>query len=443
MKKAVSEVIVAGGGLAGVEAALTLARHGVPVTIYEMRPAKMTPAHTTDLLAELVCSNSLKGTDPLTAHGILKREMEALGSVVLSAASRCRIPAGKALAVDRTAFAEAVTETVSRHPNITIRREELTSIDPDRLTIVATGPLTSDAMAGCIASLTGTPRLHFYDAISPVVDAQSIDMEHAFFASRWDAPSMDYLNCPLDETTYRTFVSELLKADRTKAHLFEDARYFEACLPVEVLAGRGADALRFGPMRPVGLLDPRTGRRPFAVVQLRRENLAGDAYTMVGFQTRLTYPEQKRVISLIPALRHAEFFRFGSIHRNTYVDSPQVLNRDLSLKAAGNVYLAGQITGVEGYVESSATGIVAGLSVLARIKDAAFSPPGPETAIGALIAYITSPTQAPFQPSNINFGIMAALDAPRKRRAELLSSRALSSFERWMENTMRALGERA
>jgi methylenetetrahydrofolate--tRNA-(uracil-5-)-methyltransferase len=435
------EVTIVGGGLAGAEAALALARRRVRVTLCEMRPARMTPAHSTGLLAELVCSNSLKGTDPMTAHGILKREMSAMGSIILEAALATRVPAGKALAVDRLAFAGYITESLVSHPLITVRHEEVSEIDPERLTIVATGPLTSDAMAGRLACLTGSEGLYFYDAISPIVDAGSIDMDHAFFSSRWDGSSEDYLNCPLDEAGYTRFVQEILEADSVRAHTFEDARHFEACLPVEVLAGRGLDALRFGPMRPVGLTDPRTGRRPHAVVQLRRENLSGDAYTMVGFQTRLTYPEQRRVISLIPALRHADFLRYGSVHRNTYVDSPRVLETDLSLKCRRNTFLAGQITGVEGYVESAATGIFAGLSACARLKGACLEPPGPATALGALMGYITLPPRGRFQPMNINFGVMQAVQAPRARRAEIISARAHESFAMWLEHAGGILGE--
>ncbi len=428
------DVTVIGAGLAGVEAACTLARRGVRVDLFEMRPVAMTPAHTTDLLAELVCSNSLKGTDPLTAHGILKREMAGLGSVTLDAASRTRVPAGKALAVDREAFARTVTDEVSSNRLISVIRQEVASIPLTGLTVIATGPLTSDAMVRSLASLTGSGSLYFYDAISPIVDARSVDMDHAFFSSRWDPGATDYLNCPMDEETYRRFVAELRKADRVTAHDFEDVRYFDACLPVEVLAVRGEDALRYGPLRPVGLVDPRTQRRPYAVVQLRRENLPGDAYTMVGFQTRLTYPEQRRVISLIPALAHARLLRYGSMHRNTYVDSPRVLNTDLSLMSAPDVFLAGQITGVEGYVESAAMGILAGLSVHARLKGSPFVAPPPESAIGALLHYITNRSLACFQPMNINFGIMPVTDAPRKIRAEVISERARREFGAWMEH---------
>lgn len=433
------DVRVIGAGLAGVEAAHVLARGGARVELFEMRPLRMTPAHKTDLLAELVCSNSLKGTDPLTAHGMLKREMKVLGSLVMSAAERSRVPAGKALAVDRTVFAETVTSHIASHRRIAIRREEVKTLDKDRLTIIATGPLTSDALAHELATMTSSSRLFFHDAISPIIDAESIDMDHAFAASRWKDECTDYINCPLDRDEYALFVKEVMSADMVRLHEFEDARYFEACLPIEVLAQRGRDALRFGPMRPVGLKDPKTSKRPYAVVQLRKENLAGEAYTMVGFQTRLTYPEQKRIISIIPALRNARILRYGSIHRNTYLDSPRILGTDLKVIGQEHFYLAGQIMGVEGYLESAAMGILAGMSVLARLKGLPFSPPGPDTAMGALVSYITDRTIADFQPMNANFGIMPAPAVPKARRAEARSEQALRSFESWVHEIARAL----
>jgi methylenetetrahydrofolate--tRNA-(uracil-5-)-methyltransferase len=424
-------VSIIGAGLAGVEAAHVLAAHGLGVDLFEMRPAVSTPAHRTGLFAELVCSNSFKGTDPLTAHGILKAEMEMLGSLVLSVARATRVPAGKALAVDRAAFAATVTERIMALQTVTLHREEVTVIDPDRLTIVATGPLTSDALAGRIASITGSDRLFFYDAIAPIIDASSVDMDRAFTGSRWSPADPDYLNCPLTREEYARFMEQLLAADRLRAREFEDSRFFEACLPIEVLASRGRDALRYGPMRPVGLIDPKTGRRPYAVVQLRRENLRGDAYTPVGFQTRLTYPEQERVFSLIPALRDARYLRHGSIHRNTYLDAPRVLEKDLSLKGSCRTYVAGQLMGVEGYMESAAMGIIAGISVMARIRGERFVPPGPETAIGALIHHITDPSMERFQPMNTNFGIMPVPDVPKKERAARRSLDARDAFEHW------------
>lgn len=427
-------VRVIGGGLAGVEAAHLLARNGVQVELFEMRPAVTTPAHKTGMLAELVCSNSFKGTDPLTAHGILKRELVSMGSLVLSIANQTSVPAGKALAVDRAAFAALTTQHILAQPLITLREEELKAIDRACPTIIATGPLTSDALAQNLMAMTGGSRLFFYDAISPIIDADSIDMGHAFFGARWSDDNPDYLNCTLDEPHYQRFMEELLKADKVISHEFEDALFFEACLPIEVLAARGMDALRYGPMRPVGLKDPSTGKRPFAVVQLRKENLKGKAYTMVGFQTRLTYPEQMRIIGMIPALSSARFLRYGSIHRNTYIDSPRILGADLCLKEHGNIILAGQITGVEGYMESAAIGILAGISMLAGIKHKTFQPPGPDTALGALVYYITDRSIEVFQPMNINFGIMTIPDVPKSRRAEARSERAKSAFEQWKES---------
>ena len=417
-----------------MEAAHLLAGNGVQVELFEMRPYVTTPAHKTGMLAELVCSNSFKGTDPLTAHGILKREMASMGSLVLLVAGRTSVPAGKALAVDRAAFAALITQQITAHPLITLRKEELKAVDDACPTIVATGPLTSDALAQNLMAMTGSSRLFFYDAISPIIDADSIDMGHAFFGARWSDDNPDYLNCTLDEPHYQRFMEELLKADKVLSHEFEDARFFEACLPIEVLAARGMDALRYGPMRPVGLRDPSTGKRPFAVVQLRKENLKGNAYTMVGFQTRLTYSEQMRIIGMIPALSCARFLRYGRIHRNTYIDSPRILAADLRLKGHGNVLLAGQITGVEGYMESAAMGILAGISMLAGIKHKPFQPPGPDTALGALVSYITDPSIDVFQPMNTNFGIMTMPDGVKSRRTEARSERAKSAFDQWKES---------
>jgi len=427
-------VRVVGGGLAGVEAAYHLAQKGVFVDLYEMRPVKSTPAHQTDLLGELVCSNSLKGTDPLTAHGLLKKEMARLDSVVLKAADETKVPAGKALAVDRDAFGHALTNIVQSNPFIEIHRQEFVGIEPDIPTIIATGPLTSEALASFLADITGSDRLFFYDAISPIINAESIDMEHAFFGARWDPQSTDYLNCPFDKDLYYAFVDELIKSDRVNPRSFEDTRFFDACLPVEIIALRGRESLSFGPMRPVGFTDPHTGSRPYALLQLRRENLKGDAYNMVGFQTRLTYPEQKRIFCMIPALARAEFLRFGSIHRNTFFDSPRVLNEDFSIKGYPLVFLAGQVTGVEGYMESAATGIMAALAVLAKISGKAFSAPAADTAIGALINYITDEKNTNFQPMNINFGIMEPLDVPKKTRKQARLEKESLSFETWLKS---------
>lgn len=424
-------VRVIGGGLAGVEAAHFLSRAGIHVDLFEMRPQNKTPAHKTDLLAELVCSNSFKGFDPLTAHGILKREMSELGSIVLSTAEKTSVPAGKALAVDRMAFSYLITRHFENHPMVTLHRQEVKKTDLDCATIIATGPLTSDELAKDLSLKTGSSRLFFYDAISPIIDADSIDMNYAFFGARWSDDSQDYLNCPLDEGQYKRFMEELLNADRVRAREFEDARFFEACLPIEILAARGADALRYGPMRPVGLRSPSTGRRPYAVVQLRRENLPGNAYNMVGFQTRLTYAEQRRIMGLIPGLASARYLRYGSIHRNTFLDSPRVLEPSLRLSGLSNTFIAGQITGVEGYMESAATGILAGISMAAWLGEKPFIPPGPDTAMGALIHYITDRSMGIFEPMNINFGIMTMPDVHKSKRVQARSEIASASFARW------------
>lgn len=435
MKKRSHKVRIAGGGLAGVEAAHFLAARGIEVELFEMRPGSRTPAHKTGLLGELVCSNSLKGTDPDTAHGLLKKEIERLGSLIMNTAFQTRVPAGKALAVDREAFAASLTRAIETDPLITVVRQEMCDIDPNIPTIIATGPLTSDRLAQRLSNITGKDRLFFYDAIAPIVDASSIDLKHAFFGSRWDPETGDYLNCTLNREQYEAFVSVLIEADRVHAHAFEEARFFDACLPVEVMAIKGRETLRYGPMRPVGMVDPATGQRPYAAVQLRKENLKGDAYNMVGFQTRLTYTEQKRVFSLIPALGNATFLRYGSIHRNTFIDSPRVLLGDLSVRGFSNVYLAGQITGVEGYVESACTGIVAALSLASQLKGRDFVPPRADTAIGALIQYITLPAKGRFQPTNINFGIMKEPEGSNKRnRNQMRVERESESFESWLKS---------
>lgn len=423
-----------GGGLAGVEAAYHLADIGISVDLYEMRPAIMTEAHKSAHLAEIVCSNSFKGTDPSTAHGMLKKEMRALGSIILEIADKTRVPAGKALAVDRESFARSVTDTIESHKNITLHRKEISIIDTETPTVIATGPLTSQGLAEQLTKITGSNTMFFYDAISPIIDADTIDMDRAFFGSRWEPENTDYLNCPMDEALYEAFINELLDSDRVNARDFEDARFFDACLPVEVIASRGRDSLRFGPMRPVGFKDPATYKRPCAVVQLRRENLKGDAYNIVGFQTRLTYPEQKRIFGMIPALKNAEFLRYGSIHRNTFFDSPRILNKDLTVKGQNNLFLAGQITGVEGYMESAAAGIMAALSMKARFSGQTLSPPGTDTAIGALIHHITDPEIKDFQPMNINFGIMDSPDVHKRIRKQARLEREASSFSAWLDS---------
>ncbi|MCD6569384.1 MAG: methylenetetrahydrofolate--tRNA-(uracil(54)-C(5))-methyltransferase (FADH(2)-oxidizing) TrmFO [Deltaproteobacteria bacterium] len=433
-KPKTNRVRVIGGGLAGVEAAYHLASRGIEVDLLEMRPSTMTDAHKTPLLAELVCSNSFKGDDPHTAHGLLKKEMRALNSVVLKVADRTRVPAGKALAVDRYAFANHITQLVESQGPINLIREEVKGIDTDIPTIIATGPLTSDAFTKDLTSLTGRDRLYFYDAISPIVDADSITMDHVFFGSRWSPQSKDYLNCPMDKEQYYAFIDALLAADKVKPHAFEKKELFEGCLPIEVIASRGRDSLAFGPVRPIGLIDPRTGKRPFAIVQLRKENLKGDAYNMVGFQTRLTYPAQQRVFQMIPGLGSVKFLRFGSVHRNTFIDSPRILKKDLSLVKYPGVKLAGQIIGVEGYMESAATGIIVALSMLAYLKDIPFSPPPPSTAIGALIHYITDPNVEPFQPMNINFGIMEIPGVAKSIKKRSIIERESYTFRQWVDS---------
>jgi methylenetetrahydrofolate--tRNA-(uracil-5-)-methyltransferase len=359
-----SPITVIGGGLAGTEAAWQLAKRGFPVKLYEMRPVRTTDAHQTDRLAELVCSNSLKSDQHPSASWLLKEELRRLDSLLLRAAEKSRVPGGHALTVDRVTFAAEVTEAIDAHPRIEIRREEITEIDPGGLTIIATGPLTSDALAMNIARLTGSDRLFFYDSISPIVDAHTVDRAIAFPASRYDKSldgTGDYLNCPLSRPEYERFVDELTAAETVESHIPNDTPYFEACLPIEEIARRGRDTLRFGPMKPMGLTDPRTGRRPYAAVQLRQENLRADSYNLVGFQNHLRFAEQKRILRLIPGLENAEFLRFGQIHRNTYINAPVLLDATLQLRKYPNIFFAGQLSGVEGYVESIATGLVAGM----------------------------------------------------------------------------------
>jgi len=426
-------VIIIGGGLAGCEAAARLAACGVPAVLFEMRPRKRTPAHKTGKLAELVCSNSFKSDSLTNASGLLKKEMEILGSVVMKAARRTSLPAGGALAVDREAFAEAVTETIDSLPGIELVREEVESIPGQGLVIVATGPLTSEALAEDISRLTGAENLAFYDAIAPLVTAESINMGLAFRASRYGKGGDDYINCPMTRDEYRAFVEALLAARRTPLREFEEPRYFEGCLPVEVMAERGRDTLAYGPMKPVGLRDPRTGKRPYAVVQLRRDDSAGRLYNMVGFQTRLAYPDQERVFRMIPGLEAAEFARAGSVHRNTFINSPALLAPDLSLREHPRLIFAGQITGVEGYLESAACGMVAGMSAAVRAGGRRFEPPPAETVTGALIRYVTGASCKDFQPMNANFGLLPPLPARMKKsaRKEHMAARAIEAMKRY------------
>lgn len=421
------EIKVIGGGLSGAEAAYQLAERGAHVLLFEMRPVSSTPAHKTALLSELVCSNSLKSKELLNAHGLLKEELRRLGSLLVRVADESAIPGGKALVVDRDRFAEKVTGTLEAHSNIIVIREEVREI-PEGVVVVATGPLTSDALAERLRAVMSKDNLYFFDAISPIVDASSIDMDRAFFGSRYMSDSHDYLNCPLTEQEYQVFYEALMSARRVDLREFEKTPFFEGCLPIEVMAERGRNTLLFGPMKPVGMIDPGTGREPFAVVQLRRENQAGTMYNMVGFQTKLTYPEQQRVFGLIPALRNASFFRFGSIHRNTFVKGPEVVRENLSLKGRADLFLAGQITGIEGYMESTAMGLLAGLSALSRANGAPFTPPPATTCVGALLRYVTTPRKD-FQPMNINFGLMEGYN---KKRKEACTRRALNDIEEWI-----------
>ena len=434
---------VIGGGLAGVEAAWQAAQRGVPVTLFEMRPTRMTGAHKTSRLAELVCSNSLRAAALENAVGLIKEEMSRLGSLVVACARESAVPAGGALAVDRDRFAELVESRLSSHPLVEIRREEVTSIDPKRVCVVACGPLASESLASSLSALCGAEQLHYYDAASPIVAADSIDRSRVFEASRYGkGDGADYLNIPLDRETYLQLVRDLVDGEKHEPHGFEaDAAtgkipYFEACLPVEVMAERGEDTLRFGPLKPVGLTDPVTGRRPYAVVQLRRENTNGTAFNLVGFQTHLTWPAQKNAFGKLPGLENAEWLRLGVMHRNTFVDSPRVLRADLALRNAPNVFLAGQVTGSEGYVEAAATGIVASVNASRRLRgdDRPFVPP-PTTAIGALCAYLRDETSSNFQPQNVTFAYFAPLDPPlaalrdKKARRRAFAERALSAID--------------
>jgi methylenetetrahydrofolate--tRNA-(uracil-5-)-methyltransferase len=411
---------VIGGGLAGSEAAWQVARAGLPVRLYEMRPHRATPAHQTGRLAELVCSNSLKSEQESTAPWLLKEELRRLGSMLLDAARKARVPGGHALTVDRDVFAGEVTAAVCSHPLIELCREEATTIPPDATTIIATGPLTSDALAAAIARLTGSGRLYFYDSISPIVEAASVETAIAFWASRYGKSldgTGDYLNCPLDRGQYEAFVNALLSAESVRAHIPEDAvPYFEACLPIEELARRGRDTLRFGPMKPMGLVDPRTGRRPWAVVQLRQENLRAESFNLVGFQNHMRYPEQARVLRMIPGLERAEFLRYGQIHRNTYINAPALLTPTLQLRSHPRVLFAGQISGVEGYVESIATGLMAGLHAIALAAGEEPRPFPRQTALGSLCRYISGADPAGYQPANITFDLLPPLEEETRRR---------------------------
>ena len=428
-------VTIVGAGLAGCEAAWQCARRGVPVELFEMRPVRSTPAHQTDQFAELVCSNSLKSASENTAPWLLKEEMRRADSLLLDIAQMAAVPAGHALAVDRAQFAAQVTDAISHHPNIRIRREEVTLIDDNVLTIVATGPLTSDALSQEVARLAGNSHLYFYDSISPIVDADSIDRTRVYMAARYDKGSADYINCPMDREEYDRFLDALLSAQSVEEKEWEKLNYFESCLPIEEIARRGRDTLRFGPMKPVGLIDPRSGKRPYAVVQLRQENLRADSYNIVGFQNHLRFPEQARVFRMIPGLENARFLRYGQIHRNTYINSPTLLTSTLQMKSHPNVLFAGQISGVEGYVESIATGLLAGMNAVALAHGDDPLPPPRETAFGSLVNYVTASEAKNFQPANITFDLLPPLETRIRDRAErhrMQCERALEALDRWL-----------
>src|SRR5581483_788727 len=431
-------VRIIGAGLAGSEAAWQCARRGVPVDLYEMRPVRSTPAHQTADFAELVCSNSLKSESENTAPWLLKEEMRRSGSRLIEIAKECAVPAGHALAVDRTQFSAKVTEEISREPLIHVRREEVTEIDDTRLTIIATGPLTSDALAGEIGRLSGSSHLFFYDSISPIVEAESIDMSKVYLAARYDKGTADYINCPMSKEEYDRFYDALVAAESVEAKDWEKLNYFESCLPIEEIARRGRDTLRFGPMKPVGLKDPRTGKPPYAVVQLRQENLRADSYNLVGFQNHLKFGEQAQVLRLIPGLENARFSRFGQIHRNTYINSPTLLTSSLQMKEHPGVLFAGQICGVEGYVESIASGMLAGIFAAGLACGSELLPPPRSTAFGSLVNYITCADPQRFQPANITFDLLPPLDRKvrdRKERHRLQCERALADFDDWMSRS--------
>jgi methylenetetrahydrofolate--tRNA-(uracil-5-)-methyltransferase len=426
-------VTVIGAGLAGSEAAWQLARRGARVRLVEMRPVRTTEAHTTEQFGELVCSNSLRNESLDTAAGVLKQEMRRLGSLVMAAAERARVPAGAALAVDREEFAGFLTRVLEAERLVEIVRCEATTI-PNGPAIISSGPLTSERFTEALNSLIGPRNLYFYDAIAPIVTADSIDMNVAFRASRYGRGGDDYVNCPMDESQYDAFVDALLAADKVALHPFEKPVYFEGCMPIEEMARRGRSTLAFGPMKPVGIVDPRSGRRPFAVVQLRQDDREGRLYNMVGFQTKMTYPEQRRVFRMIPGLERAEFVRLGSLHRNTFVDSPRLLRPTLALRARADLFLAGQMIGVEGYLESAAAGLLAGVNAARLGAGRALVVPPRETALGALVAYITDPSRTHFQPMNVNFGLMPAPSQRVRGREKkaLMAERALAAMERWI-----------
>jgi methylenetetrahydrofolate--tRNA-(uracil-5-)-methyltransferase len=438
-----SKVTIIGAGLAGSEAAWQCARRGIAVDLHEMRPVRSTPAHQTEDFAELVCSNSLKSDTENTAPWLLKEEMRRAGSLLIEIARACAVPAGHALAVDRTAFSARVTEAILRDPLITVVREEATQIDPEQITIIATGPLTSNALSQQIAHLTGSTHLYFYDSISPIVEADSIDMSKVYLAARYDKGTADYINCPMSKEEYDRFYDALISAQAVEEKDWEKLNYFESCLPIEEIGRRGRDTLRFGPMKPVGLKDPRTGRPPYAVVQLRQENLRADSYNLVGFQNHLKFGEQARVLRLIPGLENARFLRYGQIHRNTYINGPTVLRETLQTKTNPRVFFAGQICGVEGYVESIATGLMAGVHAASVALGGEPQAPPRASAFGSLVHYVTHADPKNFQPANITFDLLPALPnrvRDRQQRHRMQCELALGEFNTWLDRIAMPIG---
>lgn len=435
------KLVVVGGGLAGSEAAWQAASRGINVTLYEMRPVKLTPAHETGHLAEMVCSNSMGSLKAVSAPGLLKEEMRQLGSLIISTAEKNAVPAGGALAVDRTLFAAAISEAIKKHPRITVLHEEVKEIPSDgAVAIISSGPLTSDALTESLKTVADEEHLYFYDAISPIVEADSINMDIVFRASRYGKGGGDYLNCPMDEGQYDLFYEALMSGERVKSKPFEKIQYFEGCLPIEVLAERGKKTPLFGPMKPVGLVDPKTGKQPFAVIQLRAENRFGTSYSLVGFQTKLTWPEQRRIFKLIPGLEEVSFLRLGSLHRNTFLNSPRILSETLQCHVRPNLFLAGQIIGVEGYVESAAMGYLAGMNAARKLLNEEMAVPPETTAHGALVQYITKSPPKFFQPINTNFGLFPPVETsvkgPRKMkkadRYQKIVNRALGDLSSWI-----------
>ncbi len=428
---------IIGAGLAGCEAAWQAAQQGVKVTLYEMKPEKSSPAHKSSQFAELVCSNSLRADGIHNAVGLLKEEMRRLDSLILSCADQTRVPAGGALAVDREGFSALVTEKITNHPNIEVCHEEVKTVDTAQPTVIAAGPLVSDALAETIRSLTGSCYLHFFDAAAPIVSFESINMEKAFRAARYGKGGDDYINCPMNREEYRAFYRALISAEAAQVHEgVENPKVFEGCMPIEIMASRGEDTMRFGPLKPVGLTNPHDQSRPYAVVQLRQDNAAGSMYNIVGFQTHLKFPEQKRVFSMIPGLEHAEFYRYGVMHRNTYLNAPGLLNANYQMKTQPKIFFAGQITGVEGYVESAASGLIAGLSAASMLLQKEMPHFDARTAIGALGAYISNESITNFQPMNVNFGIMEALPErirDKRERAEAIAARSLALIQSYLD----------